>query len=327
MARSQYEGLRKELDDFIKSMQVHVITESYSFAYYIQEFKKFSQHQNELTLLENKVNLLIAHKEKLTTFNDAYHKVNFTIRDNYFNEKKCNITTLRPVEKNTIHVAYRYLSAKTYGLKVSGWHPEQGFDGLFHVLKIESGLYVNGYFDSNNYQSKAVALNYKIQGREVYAWAPGSYRYTEDHRLGGDTHAILIVGVQEVEEEGDVYQYVYYLDPNDDDPAEEGGILRVMSYASFVCRLVDMTALNIDRADMKTEELAVKRFTSRDIAFFSPFKMKYADEKAPPVFNTFKNHSINCPRNTEVEHPANYLNFLQKISISTVQLFNITCRP
>ena len=118
----------------------------------------------------------------------------------------------------------RMLSAQTYGLQISSWHPNQPFESLVKELEKNGPLCVGGIFGRPHYKVPAEKLDKCIQGRDVYGWSRSAPR----NRSLVSGHTILLVGAEKTR----VQNLVYYIDPLDEsDPlCPEKQRIYVMTY-------------------------------------------------------------------------------------------------
>ncbi len=118
----------------------------------------------------------------------------------------------------------RMLSAQSYGLQISSWHPSQPFESFVKELEKNGPLCVGGSFGRPHYRVPAEKLDKCIQGRDVYGWSRSAPR--NPSLVSG--HTVLLVGAEKTR----VQNLVFYIDPLDEsDPlCPEKQRIYVMTY-------------------------------------------------------------------------------------------------
>jgi hypothetical protein len=116
-------------------------------------------------------------------------------------------------------------------LKPSDLSPHQTADELSALLVKEGPIIVCGYFGRSYYTQSPILLDQTFNGYELYSWPHFAKQTPSPY-----SHAIILVGV--CMHEGS--EQVYFLDPNDDSPADEPRKLYTQSLDTFHSHLLTL---------------------------------------------------------------------------------------
>lgn len=126
------------------------------------------------------------------------------------------------------------LKIENFGLKISGWTPENGIDGLIVSLKAHGPLAIKGLFGKHIYKEAPFAMKDLIASKEIYAWPKGAPLSEQSNSC----NSVVIIGAKKVTEKG----YVYFVDPQDANDPNDLSIQKIylISFERFCNNLYDL---------------------------------------------------------------------------------------
>lgn len=183
--------------------------------------------------------------------------------DKYFSdlpkhEQAEKLLTLNHLRATMMHGFYCRVAKEIYGLEFSSWNPEKPISELIEQLKLHGPLLVNSGIGKSLYATPPRRLNDQIEGRTIWGWTPNSERIE-----GNGSHAIVIVGAEEVNNRG----YVYFLDPLTESRDLNSQEIFKVSYSRFLSTIFDLRQRN----DVLRKEFAQQKLSNQ-----TPFFNEYA---------------------------------------------------
>lgn len=190
--------------------------------------------------------------------------------------------------------------AKEQGIEKSNWFPSENFNDFYRHFTQEGPYYATGHFGKFYHNKEPIELSYMKDGRKVFYWPSGSYKYNEEGKFLY-IHAILVVGVQQVIYPPDMREenYIYYIDTTHDNAPDNKAPLYVELYDTFVCRISNTYGWYGPDKDYSDKQRWFKQDkTYNQFLFFSEQKVKSL---------THSEQAYQCDSNLNAEFPQKEL--------------------
>ncbi|MBI2785423.1 MAG: hypothetical protein HYX60_03595, partial [Legionella longbeachae] len=137
-----------------------------------------------------------------------------------------------------------------YNLRYSSWTPKKGFDALVKAISEEGALVMNGkgiglpFYKSppevlQNEKNKPI----HIASRTIRFWQ----EKLPDLNEKTQGHSIVILGAQSIENDGNMEEYIYFIDPNDKSEPHQDSFVYRMSYEDLVSRILTTDSIKFSQ--------------------------------------------------------------------------------